>query len=126
MWVTLTIVGMTTQAIGTGTDGWVPDDSTFGARLALVRQRMEWGNVTEAATACGIPVETWRSWERGGLPRDIVGTCRRISLRTDCRYDWLLDGRPNVRQLVPKDGLLRRDSNTEPAGYIYASLGVAA
>lgn len=117
------LVGMTTQPADSG---WVPDDSTFGARLALVRQQMQWGNVAEAAKECGFPTQTWRTWEQGGLPRDLVAVCRRISARTDCRYDWLLDGRPNVRKLVPKDGLLRRDSNTEPAGYIHDTLAEAA
>ena len=50
--------------------GWVADDSEFGARLALIRQRMAWGNVKEAALACGLPVESWRNWERDGRTYD--------------------------------------------------------
>lgn len=73
--------------------GWMPDDSTFGARLALVRQRMGWGNVSEAAKACGIPVESWRTWERDGVePRRIVEMSKLISLRTGCNFGWLLAG----------------------------------
>lgn len=106
---------MTTQAA----PGWFADDSTFGARLALVRQRMGWGNVAEAAEACGFAAGSWRNWERDGrIPRDQVSIARRISIRTGCDYDWLLDGR--------RVGLLRMDSNHEPAGYGYRSLKVAA
>lgn len=68
----------------------MPDDEAFGARLALVRQRMGWGNVKEAALACGLPVESWRGWERDGrLPRDLVGTCRAIAQRTGADVNWL-------------------------------------
>ena len=44
---------------------WVPDTSTFGARLALVRQRMGW-NLKEAALACQLPQGSWREWELKG------------------------------------------------------------
>lgn len=74
--------------------GWVADDSTFGARLALVRQHMRWGNVKEAATACGLPVESWRSWERDGrAPQRLVDIAAIIADRTGCDYGWLLAGR---------------------------------
>ena len=33
--------------------GWIPDADSFGARLALIRQQLGWGNVKEAALACG-------------------------------------------------------------------------
>lgn len=73
--------------------GWVPDAQTFGARLALVRQRMGWGNVKEAAVACGISVDSWRNWERDGRqPRNIVSIVRQISSVTGANYYWLLDG----------------------------------
>lgn len=125
MWAWLHYVGMTTNAALD--QGWTADDSTFGARLALVRQRMGWGNVKEAAMGVGVPVESWRSWERDGrLPRDQVAIARRISLRTGCSYDWLLDGRSISRKVDTGDGLLRRDSNTEPAGYIPATFKSAA
>lgn len=72
---------------------WTPDDSSFGARLALVRQRMGWGNVKEAATQCGVPVESWRRWERDGiLPSRLVTICVAIATRTGCDLDWLLRG----------------------------------
>lgn len=73
--------------------GWTADDSSFGARLALVRQRMGWGNLKEAAVACGLPVESWRSWERDNrTPRNIVEIARIIAERTGCDYGWLLAG----------------------------------
>ena len=73
--------------------GWTPDDSTFGARLALVRQRMGWGNVKEAAEACKLPVQSWRNWERDNVaPRNIVDIAGIIADRTGCDYGWLLAG----------------------------------
>jgi hypothetical protein len=73
--------------------GWVADDSTFGARLALIRQRMRWGNVKEAAVACGLPVESWRSWERDGrTPQRLVEIASIIADRTGCDFGWLVAG----------------------------------
>lgn len=73
---------------------WIPDDSTFGARLALVRQRLGWGNVKEAALACGVPVESWRTWERDNVqPRAIVEVAEKVAERTGCDLDWLIRGR---------------------------------
>lgn len=79
--------------------GWIADDSTFGARLALVRQRMGWGNIKEAAVACGVPVESWRRWERDGRkPHNVIKRAWQIAERTGCDYMWLLHG-PKVRGL---------------------------
>lgn len=87
------LCGMTEMATTSRTGGWTPDDSKFGARLALVRQRMAWGNVKEAATACGLPAESWRRWERDGiLPRNVVEICAIIADRTGADYGWLLAG----------------------------------
>lgn len=73
--------------------GWMPDDSTFGARLALIRQRMQWGNVREAALACSIPPESWRTWERDGVtPRKLVEMSTLIAERTGCDLGWLVAG----------------------------------
>lgn len=73
--------------------GWTANDSSFGARLALIRQRMKWGNVKEAAVACGLPVESWRTWERDSVtPRRIVEIASVIADRTGCDYIWLLTG----------------------------------
>lgn len=83
-----------------GQEGWRADDSTFGARLALVRQRMGWGNVKEAALACGLAVESWRNWERDGRqPRDYVDVCRAISTRTGLRCLGIPDTLHSLRHL---------------------------
>jgi hypothetical protein len=85
---------MTTTQGERRSTGWTPDDSTFGARLALVRQRMSWGNVKEAAVACGLPPESWRTWERDNVsPRRVVEVAAIIAERTGCDYGWLLAGR---------------------------------
>jgi hypothetical protein len=75
--------------------GWTVDDSTFGARLALVRQRMQW-NIKQAARECGIPAASWGTWEDGALPRRYTENCRLIANRTGCDYGWLVDG-PHLR-----------------------------
>jgi len=96
---------MAIQTTGTGTS-WVPTDGTFGARLALVRQRMAWGNVKEAAEACGLPVESWRTWERDGVsPRRIVEVSQLIAERTGCSFAWLLTGTATIREATAR----RRD-----------------
>jgi transcriptional regulator with XRE-family HTH domain len=71
--------------------GWTVDDSTFGARLALVRQRMQW-NIKEAARECGIPAASWGTWEGGAMPRRYTEMCRLIADRTGCDFGWLLAG----------------------------------
>ena len=72
--------------------GWRVDDSTFGARLALIRQRMDW-NLQEAALACNVPAASWTNWERKGTdPRALLAVVRQIADRTGCDYLWLLAG----------------------------------
>lgn len=72
---------------------WMPDDSTFGARLALVRQRMGWGNIAKAAKECGVPVDSWRNWEVDGRePHRLVTIAMTIATRTGCDYLWLVHG----------------------------------
>jgi hypothetical protein len=102
--------------------GWKPDDQRFGARLALVRQYMGWGNVKEAALACRQPPESWRTWERDNVrPRDIVRISREISAATGCDYYWLLDGStgPGNSERHPEGCrcvlCARRDSNPQPS-----------
>ena len=73
--------------------GWIPELTTFGARLALLRQAMGWGNVKQAATLCSIPVESWRGWERDGLePRQLIHQCMKIAGVTGVDYRWLALG----------------------------------
>jgi hypothetical protein len=71
--------------------GWTVDDGTFGARLALVRQRMQW-NIKEAARECGVPAASWGPWEAGSLPRRYTEICAKIAERTGADYMWLLTG----------------------------------
>lgn len=70
---------------------WVPSTEQFGARLALVRQSQHW-NIKEAALACGIPEASWRSWEKGAKPRDMVEVCHDIADRTGVDFYWLIAG----------------------------------
>jgi len=86
--------------------GWIPNVSTFGARLALVRQAMGWGNVKQAAQLCGIAVETWRTWERDGVePKSLISACMKIAGVTGVDYRWLALG-PEIQagQLVTAVG----------------------
>ena len=72
---------------------WVPRDDTFGARLALVRQRFGW-NLKEASLACGLPQNSWLEWESNGrVPRDLAEVVERISRRTGADDYWLLTGK---------------------------------
>lgn len=111
------------MSTATNEQGWVADDSQFGARLALVRQRMAWGNVKEAALACGLPVESWRGWERDNrLPRDLITTTMKIAARTGCDPDWLSGmtaSRARLVRLTDDEVLPRLDLNQQPCGYLY-------
>lgn len=99
------------------TTAWIAADDTFGARLALVRQRMGWGNVKEAALSCGVPQESWRTWERDNVtPRDYFTACKKISERTGCDYGWLVDLRPTG--WAWRERLPRVDSNHQPADWL--------
>lgn len=117
---------MTTGAItktDTPTEAWVPDASTFGARLALVRQRMGWGNVKRAAEECGLPVQSWRTWERDGVtPNRLVTIAMAIATRTGADYLWLVHGpargglsTPNGR-CGPNWNRARHTGHTGPPG----------
>lgn len=72
-------------------EAWIPSTDTFAMRLAMVRTHEGWDR-KEAALACGFPSQTWRNWEAGKHPRDMVGVCRAISDRTGCDLHWLLTG----------------------------------
>ena len=96
---------------------WTANDATFGARLALIRQRMAWGNLKEAAIACGIPVESWRAWERDSvLPRRYLETCAQIAAATGCDYGWLVDRRSSgsSQATLPRFRLEVAASNDHP------------
>lgn len=71
----------------------IPDDTTFGARLALVRQHMGWGNVAEAARACGLDRESWRKWEQTDrTPHRYITICIAIATAANVDLDWLIRG----------------------------------
>ena len=98
---------------------WVPTDEAFGARLALVRQRMSWGNVKEAALACGLPVESWRTWERDNVrPRDLGTAARKIADRTGCDFFWLATGQTpaRVKPSAWKERVPDRPADNRPNG----------
>lgn len=80
---------------------WIPDDSTFGARLALIRQHMRWTNVAQAARECGVPADSWRNWEEGMEPRRLVTIAMAIATRTGVDLDWLVYGRARERLVNP-------------------------
>ena len=89
----------------TKTEGWIAADATFGARLALVRQKMGWGNIAKAAKECGVPTDSWRNWEVDGVePRRLVTIAMTIASRTGCDYLWLVHG-PGRGDYPPTNGL---------------------
>ncbi len=109
--------------------GWTVDDSTFGARLALVRQRMQW-NIKEAARECGIPAASWGTWENGAMPRRYTEMCRLIANRTGADLGWLVMGPedkgaqataswlpPPVRTSEHAPTLTSRPRDTRPSGH---------
>jgi len=109
---------MTAEVLGTASPAnsaaWIPDDTEFGARLALIRQRMSWGNVKEAALACGLPPESWRTWERDNVsPRNYPTICRQIAVRTGCDLGWLMGStvRRSVTDQSPVSSPTRLRSN---------------
>jgi len=69
-------------------------DETFAARLALVRNRMQW-NAKEAALACSLPPSSWLNWEEGMMPRNLKEVAWDISQRTGCDFGWLAIGVPS-------------------------------
>jgi len=109
-----------TTVHGERATGWTVDDGTFGARLALVRQRMDW-NIKEAARECGLPAASWRTWERDGVsPRRIVEIAALIAARTGCDFGWLLEpkrltGAVRTAGDAATDRLLTRNQPTPAA-----------
>lgn len=110
---------MTTDAGTKIATPWTADASTFGARLALIRQHMAWGNVKTAAEQCGLPVESWRNWERDGIePRRLTTIAMTIATRTGCDYLWLVHG--------PDRGGAVRSSAYVPGERLVATAGQTA
>jgi transcriptional regulator with XRE-family HTH domain len=71
--------------------GAIPADS-FANRLMLSRAHA--GNIAirEAALKCGLNYGSWSNWERGGMPRDLLETVRKISDGLGIDDEWLLFG----------------------------------
>ena len=69
----------------------IPTDATFAARLALVRNDMQW-NLKEAAIECGFQMNAWANWEAGRQPRSYQDVCEQISKRTGIDLVWLMMG----------------------------------
>lgn len=84
--------------------GWIADASTFGARLALIRQRMGWGNIAKAAKACDIAIDSWRNWEVDGRePHRMTTIAKQIAGATGCDYLWLVHGPDRGQGGEPRD-----------------------
>lgn len=88
-------------------ENWVPTD-TWGARLAIVRQKMGW-NYTEAGKECGINATSWHNWEDGGGCRQMHRIAHKIARRTGVSFTWLVAGGP-MPQPDPDDVKSRCDS----------------
>jgi len=71
--------------------GWIPDVSHFGARLALVRWKMDW-NRAEAERECGVSQNLWAGWESGVSPHDQIKVAEKIAARSGVNKMWLLLG----------------------------------
>lgn len=81
---------MTTSAQETQS-GWIPSPDTFGSRLVLIRSHLQL-NIKDAAARAELDDDSWRMWERGRLPRDVVTIAKKIADGLGCDYLWLLTG----------------------------------
>jgi hypothetical protein len=109
---------LASMTIDSGSARWVPSTSTFGARLALVRQRMKW-NIKEAALACSVAQASWREWElQNRQPHKLQEVSAKIADRTGVDDYWLMTGRETPLPPPPGGGLPlpRVDSNHQPSG----------
>lgn len=99
---------------------WIPRDDTFGARLAMVRQRFGW-NLKQASLACGLPINAWAQWESNGrIPRNFAEVAELISDATGADDYWLMTGR--INEDLPNGPIGGEsplsDSNRRPPLYI--------
>jgi transcriptional regulator with XRE-family HTH domain len=88
---------------------------------------MGWGNVAEAATECGLPVGSWRNWERDGRePRGFVNVCMKIAGVTGVDLNWLMMG-PTAQQDSDRDraGVTHGYTQYHPIGERIIIVGTA-
>jgi hypothetical protein len=104
------------------TKGWIPDTTTFAARLALIRREMRW-NLKEASAECGLPsMNSWGNWEAGSMPRNYMDAVDLIVKRTRVNRMWLMmgEGSPSDYKSpvvdLHKEREKRSSSLTRPAG----------
>ncbi len=45
--------------------GWIPNDQTFGMRLAMIRKAQHW-NAKQGGRRVRHPQNSWRDWEVRG------------------------------------------------------------
>lgn len=92
----------------------MPEADTFGKRLVLLRTSMGWHNAALAANAYGIPLETYRWYEKGkGVPRDLMEKCLKISRVTGADFGWLYGGEA-MAGMTPEQVLLAEEGVTRP------------
>lgn len=72
-------------------EAWIPRDTTFGMRLAMVCQHMRLSGAG-VARLCGYAASTWNSWEAGTTPENIAEVAQKIATVTGVDRDWLLYG----------------------------------
>lgn len=106
---------MTTAAGERAEPGWIADTESFGARLALIRQRMGW-NIAEAARACGVNAESWRLWEQGRQPSRLTTIAMAIASASGCDYLWLVHG-------PGRGGSVRPPTGYAPGERVIAKIG---
>jgi transcriptional regulator with XRE-family HTH domain len=113
---TAKVTAMTKAVQEARESGWIPDLSTFGARLALLRHHKGW-NLAEAARACDVPVPSWRNWEdRGREPRGLINVCMKIAGVTGVDLNWLVMG--PAQQAVSPDRALERTTHGYQASHL--------
>src|SRR5664279_1085387 len=83
---------ITHAVLADGEIGWLPRVDTLRGPPRLGAPTHGLGHVKEAAESCGVPVQSWRTWEDGGIPRDILRLAKRVSAVTGVNYYWQLDG----------------------------------
>jgi hypothetical protein len=91
-----------------------PTLETFGARLAVLRQKLGGWNVARVSRLCGIDDQSWRNWEAGGGCQDMEKVCRKISEATGCPYVWLMTGTTVPAWTVSPSDFLLPDLHLSP------------